>query len=88
MNSAHTRQSGPDPDSGFQVKALQTLSRRSLLAGQLFWGGQLLHRNVQRFRGGIVSQAQRRLYHSTLGLKVIKKKKKVLGRAPNSSSFL
>ena len=31
------------------------------------------HRNV---RGGLVFKAQRRLYHSTLGLRVIKKKKK------------
>jgi len=36
---------------------------------------QLLYRNVQRFRGGLVFKAHRRLYHSTLGLRVIKKKK-------------
>ena len=36
---------------------------------------QLIHRNVQRFRGGLVFKAHRRLYHSTLGLRVIKKKK-------------
>ena len=30
---------------------------------------------MQRFRGGLVSKAHRRLYHSTLGLGVIKKKK-------------
>jgi len=35
---------------------------------------QLLHRNVQRFRGGLVVKAHRLLYHSTLGLRVIKKK--------------
>ena len=29
---------------------------------------QLLHRNVQRFRGGLAFKAQRLLYHSTLGL--------------------
>jgi len=32
---------------------------------------------VQRFRGGLVFKAYRLLYHSTLGLRVIKKKKKV-----------
>ena len=32
--------------------------------------------NVQRFRGGLVFKAQRPLYHSTLGLRVIKKKQK------------
>ena len=36
---------------------------------------QLLHRNVQRFRGGLVFKAHRLLYHSTLGLRAIKKKK-------------
>ena len=36
---------------------------------------QLLHRNVQRFRGGLVFKAHRLLYHSTLGVRVIKKKK-------------
>ena len=37
---------------------------------------QLLHRNVKRFRGGLVSKAHRLLYRSTLGLRVIKKKEK------------
>ena len=36
---------------------------------------QLLYRNVQRFQGGLVFKAHRLLYHSTLGLRVIKKKK-------------
>jgi len=35
-----------------------------------------LHINVKRFRGGLVFKAHRLLYHSTLGLRVIKKKKK------------
>jgi len=35
---------------------------------------QLLYRNVQWFRGGLVFKAVRLLYHSTLGLGVIKKK--------------
>jgi len=33
------------------------------------------YRNVKRFRGGLVYEAHRLLYHSTLGLRVIKKKK-------------
>jgi len=33
-------------------------------------------RNMQRFRGGLVFEAHRLLYHSTLGLIVIMKKKK------------
>ena len=36
---------------------------------------------MQRFRGGLVFKAHRLVYHSTLGLGVIKKKK----RAPSSS---
>ena len=35
---------------------------------------QLLSRNVKRFRGGLVFKAHRLVYHSTLGLIVIKKK--------------
>jgi len=33
-------------------------------------------RVVQRFRGGLVFKAHRLLYHSTLGLRVIKKKRR------------
>jgi len=33
--------------------------------------------DVQQFRGGLVFKAHRRVYHSTLGLRVIKKKKKL-----------
>ena len=44
-------------------------------------GLQLLRRNVKRFRGGLVFKAHRIVYHSTLGLRVIKKKK-FRGSAP------
>ena len=37
---------------------------------------QPLYRNVQRFREGLVFEAHRLLYHSTLGLRGIQKKKK------------
>jgi len=37
---------------------------------------QLLYINVQRFRGGLVFKAHRLVYHSTLGVRVIKKKKR------------
>jgi hypothetical protein len=36
---------------------------------------ELLSRNVERFRGGLVFKAHRLVNHSTLGLRVIKKKK-------------
>jgi len=35
---------------------------------------QLLYRNVQLLQGGLVFKAHRLLYHSTLGLRVMKKK--------------
>jgi len=37
---------------------------------------QLLYRNVQRFRGGLVFKAHRLVYHSTIGWRLIQKKKK------------
>ena len=40
--------------------------------------GQLFHRNVQYFRGGIVLKAHRLFYHSMLGSREIEKKKKEL----------
>ena len=36
---------------------------------------QLLRRNVKRFRGGLVFQGHSLLYHSTLGLRVIKERR-------------
>ena len=54
----------------------------SLVASQ---GGviseQLLDRIVQRFRGGLSFEAHRLLYDSTLGVRVMKKKKKSRGCA-------
>jgi len=44
-------------------------------------GEQLLCRNVNRFRGGLVFKAHRLVYRSTLGSRVTKKKKKVLSSA-------
>ena len=41
---------------------------------------QLLHRNVKRFLGRPVFKAQRRVYHSTLGWRVVKKKKKKISK--------
>ena len=37
---------------------------------------QLLSRNVKQFRGGLAFKAHRLLYHSTLGLRVIKKRRR------------
>ena len=38
---------------------------------------KLLRRNVKRFRGGLVFKAHRLWYHSTLGSRVMKKKKRM-----------
>ena len=40
-------------------------------------GEQLLRRGVKRFRGGLVFKAYSRVYHSTLGWRVVKKKKRM-----------
>ena len=48
-----------------------TVRRHKFNKDSLFsWGG-----SYQRFRGGLAFKAHRLLYHSTLGLRVIKKKK-------------
>jgi hypothetical protein len=58
---------------GFRVGVVVTV--------HLQMGGRL-SRNVKWFRGGLVFQAHRLLYHSTLGSRVIKKKKRMGGRRP------
>ena len=50
------------------------------VAGAWWRVEQLLSQNMERFRGGLVFKVHRLLYHSTLGLRVIKQKKKVEGR--------
>ena len=52
------------------------LDRFHLRSVQFSIQKQLLRRNVKRFRGGLVFKAHKLLIHSTLGWKVIKKKKK------------
>ena len=49
-------------------------SIRVVIGGAVIKEGRV----VQRFRGGLVFKAHRLLHHSTLGLRVIKKKKKVV----------
>ena len=74
---AHIRESRPDSGLGFQVKVLEIVfahARRPSLGTAAVRTG--LCRNVKRFRRGLVFKAHRRLYHSTLGLRVIKKKKR------------
>jgi len=66
-----------------------------LSAWHVHRGGQtqLLRRKVNRFRGGLVFETHRLLYHSTLGLRVMKKKKagevrELLDTAGHENNFL
>ena len=52
------------------------LSCLGLGGGSQFKAKQLLSSNVERFRAGLVFKAVRSLYHSTLGSRVVKKKKR------------
>jgi len=67
---AHVRQSG----LGFQVKVNKTVE---VVPSSLGSGHQSRDsiRNVQRLRGGLVFKAHRLVYYSTLGLRVMKKKR-------------
>ena len=69
---AHIRQSGPDSGLGLQASVLKMLQGvRSTQVSE-----QVLRSNVKRFRGGLVFKAYRLVYHSTLGSRVMNKKKK------------
>ena len=70
--------------------ALMKVSRRERvssdasmhLAVQFSIEEQLLSRNVEQIRGGLVFKAHGLLYHSTLGSRVIKKAKQVCTLTP------
>ena len=47
---------------------------------------ELLHRNVKRLRGRLVFKAHRLVYHSTLDVRVIKKKKETFPRMSASNA--
>ena len=82
---AHLGQSRPDAGLGLQEKVLEmfqvvfTSLGSGLLARERRGSEQLLLGNVQRFQGGLVFKARRGLYHSSLGLRVIKKKEEAEG---------
>ena len=66
---------GANSGPGFRVKFVKTFELFPLRSAAVY-RTILLHRNVRRFRGGLVFKAHRLFYHSTLVLAVIKKKKK------------
>jgi len=55
-NMAHVTQSRPDSGLGFQAQVLKTFQ---VVPSSLDSGEQLLHSNVQQFRGGLVFKAHR-----------------------------
>ena len=59
-----------------RVAHIKAIGKDDLLPLRGVVGGTWSSRNVNRFRGGLVFKAHRLVYHSTLGLRVIKKKKK------------
>ena len=62
-----------ETDFASSFKSLSSGLEDELPVRILHWG------NVKRFRGGLVFKADRRVYHSSLGSRVIKKKKKKRG---------
>ena len=65
---AHIRQARPDSGLGFRVQVLTTFEGVPSSLGSGY------RADVKRFWGGLVFKAHRLVYHSTLGLRVIKKK--------------
>ena len=63
------------PESGAKASAIAGASLISICTAKE------AHRNVKRFRGGLVFKAQRWWYHSTLGSRVIKKKRECTVRS-------
>ena len=51
-------------------------SREGAEGARVWVPTELCSRNVERFRGGLVFQAHRLFYHSSLGSRVIKKKRR------------
>ena len=68
---------GEDSDSEARIDC------RMIDFAHVFPSEEVLHINVQRFRGGLVFKAHRRLYCSTLGLRVIKKRRSSNDRLPH-----
>ena len=72
----HSICSFPDRQQLGKSRNESTLSCRLQLGAWFSNEGQQIRRNVERFRGWLVCEAHRLLFHATLGLRVLKKKKK------------
>ena len=72
--------SGRQADRQLGGRFGQDLGRRGLTIGTVLNLKQLPRRTVKRFREGLVSKAHRLVYHSTLGLRVTKRRERDMGR--------
>jgi hypothetical protein len=65
-------------DQGVECRDVRVVKQHQLLLSnhQFSIKGQLLCKNVKRSRGGLVFKVDRLVYHSTLGLRVIKKRRR------------
>jgi len=80
----HISSSGYGPPDFIRLWSIPRVD--NLIAGAKT--AQLLYRNVQWFRGGLVCKAHRLVCHLTFGLRVIKKKKKKSDRGSVSHQTL
>jgi len=87
MSSIWQRRKGYRDTSLIRNSPLQTLNPACPPSerGGVGSGGVGDHRNVQRFRGGLVVKAHRLVFHSTRGLGVIKKKRRPAGWRSHSA---
>ena len=67
----------------FALSAKQGRLGPAAIGARLDIQERLLRRNMDRLRGGLVSKAHRLLYHSILGSRVIKKKRRLESMLPN-----
>ena len=88
---AHIRQSRPDSGRDFKAKVLKTFrvvpSSLEKMIGFVkpVAAAYVLRTNGKRFRGGLVFKAHTLVYHSTLGSRVMKKKKEFFASATRST---
>ena len=84
--SAHLAPSSPSCIDSFLANRVESSGIKILLhRANLVWyheKGWINSQNAPRFRGGLVFKAHRLLCHSTLGLRVMKSKKKSNSRRP------
>ena len=79
--------SSPSRRAGWAALPHLFLLPQSAMLRLLTGGWRSLYRDVQRFRGGLVFESRRLVYHSNLGLRVIQQKKRVLSAGGSGLSL-